>query len=279
MSTIIVFSKDRPMQLHAYLESLLLFSDVEEGDLAILFNRTPQIDYEKVVSTFPNVKWVEEKSFHVDLTNMINASNDCIMFGCDDVVFTAPFSLNVAKDVLKKSDDIFGFSLRLGVNIQPAPKDLLVSTQYLKWNWQTTTVLHYNYPWELDCTLYRKADIQSMLASFGNAIKSPNYFEGDFAKEPKKYISRPYLACFNGASKAIVITVNAVQDTHPNGFDNKKPTDIFSLCNLYNIRHNKLDIKAIAKIKNHQIHVGSNFFLLEKYDKNWESIEAQGTRK
>lgn len=279
MPNIIVFSKDRPMQLHGYLESLLLFSDVEEGDIAVLFNETPQIDYERVISSFPNVKWVKEKSFHADLVNMIEASNDYIMFGCDDVVFTSPFSLSLAKDILKKNDDIFGFSLRLGSNIQPAPEDLLVITQYLKWNWQTTTALHYNYPWELDCTLYRKSDIQGMLASFGNTIKSPNYFEGDFAIEPKKYISRPYLSCFNGESKAIVITVNAVQDTHLNGFDNKKSTDIFSLCNLYNVRQNKLDIKAIAKIKNNQIHVGSNFFLLEKYDKNWESIEVQEARQ
>jgi hypothetical protein len=32
-------------------------------------------------------------------------------------------------------------------------------------------------------------------------------------------------------------------------------------------------------MKNHQIHVDSSFFLLENYDKNWESIESQGVRK
>jgi glycosyltransferase family protein len=279
MPTVIVFSKDRPMQLHGYLESLLLFSDVVEGDIAVLFNQTPQIDYKRVISSFPGIKWVEEKNFHLDLVGMIEVSDDYIMFGCDDVVFRAPFSLNFAKDILKNGDDIFGFSLRLGKNIQPAPKDFLASTEYLKWNWQTSTEQHYSYPWELDCTLYRKADIQEMLASYGNPIKSPNYFEGDFAKEPRKYISRPCLACFNEVSKAIVITVNAVQDTHQNGFDSKKLTDIFSLSTLYNVQNNKLDIKSIANIKSNQIHVGSEFFLLENYDKNWESFRAREVPK
>ncbi|MBU3621194.1 GT-D fold domain-containing glycosyltransferase [Polynucleobacter sp. CS-Odin-A6] len=279
MSTIIVFSKDRPMQLHGYLESLLLFSDVVEEDVAVLFNQTSQIDYKRVIDSFPAVKWVKEKNFYLDLVTIIEASDDYIMFGCDDVVFKAPFDLNFAKEVLKEDDDIFGFSLRLGRNIQPTPKDFLVSKEYLKWNWQGSTDLHYNYPWELDCTLYRKSDIKKMLASHNDTIKSPNYFEGDFANESKKYISRPCLACFDGISKAIVITVNAVQDTHQNGFDNKKLTDVFSLSHLYNVQQNKLDIRAIANIKNSQIHVGSEFFLLENYDKNWESFEVQEVQK
>lgn len=270
MPSIIIFSKDRPMQLHAYLESLFLFSDASESDVKILFRETPEIDYSRVMSSFPNVNWVKEENFQTDLIAAINASDDYIMFGCDDVVFTGAFSLKFAKNVLSKNEDIFGFSFRLGSNIQPQPKNIADSQEYRKWCWYEARELHYNYPWELDCTLYRKSDIGQMLNAYGADIKSPNYFEGDFAVNAKQYISRPNLACLNETSKAVVITVNAVQDTHQNGFDNNKPTDIYSLDRLYNKRKNKLDIRAISEIGNQAIHVGSEYFLLENYDESWE---------
>jgi glycosyltransferase family protein len=275
MPTVLVFSKDRPMQLHAYLESLFLFSDIRAEDINILYKETPEIDYTRVLSEFPGVNWVKEECFHDDLLRLIGSSGDYIMFGCDDVVFTSPLNLSFAVDILKENEDIFGFSFRLGSNIQPSPKSALNLMQYLKWNWQTATELHYNYPWELDCTLYRKSDVENMLSLYDGKIKSPNYFESEFATSPKKYIFRNYLACSRESSKAVVITVNAVQDTHNNGFDNRKLTDIFTLSNLYNVQKNKLNVQAISKRPNSQIHVGSDYFLLEKYDQSWQGIRVK----
>ena len=124
MPTIIVFSKDRPMQLHAYLESLLSFSDAHENDVTVLFRQTPEIDYKRVISAFSNINWVKEENFHTNLLNAISVAEDFIMFGCDDVVFKSPFSLELSKNILCKNEDIFGFSFRLGNNIQPQPKSI-----------------------------------------------------------------------------------------------------------------------------------------------------------
>jgi len=269
MSSIIVFSKDRPMQLHAYLESLFLFSSLRQEDVAVLFFSNPQISYARVMQEFPNVRWVKEENFHKDLLGLINASKSYTMFGCDDVVFTDDFNLEFAEIVLRDNSDIFGFSFRLGANIKPLPDYIALENGYVKWNWMLASQSHYNYPWELDCTLYRKLDVLEMLNQHQGVIRSPNYFEGDFAVNPKKYINRPNLACASGKSKAIVITVNAVQDTHPNGFDDAKNTDIFSLDDLYNQQHNKLDVKAISNMGNEKIHVGSEYFLLEAFDRLW----------
>ena len=271
MPSIIVFSKDRPMQLHGYLESLLIYSDAQQKDITVLYCQTPGIEYGRVIESFPHVRWVKEKVFHSDLVNAINDSRDFIMFGCDDVLFIGAFSLEFAVNILHKNSHIFGFSFRLGVNIQPNPKSLIQDQGYIEWSWKAAKESHYNYPWELMGTLYRKTDVQKMLSKYNKPIKSPNYFEGDFAVNAEEYIDRPNLACLNDRGKLIDITVNAVQDTHPNGFDDKKKTDIFSLNNLYNINKNKLDVTAISCIKNNTIHVGSEFFLLANYDKNWES--------
>lgn len=256
------------MQLHAYVESLLLFSDAQQSDITVLFCQTPQIDYSRVIGVFPGIRWVKEENFHADLIAAINASKDYLMFGCDDVVFTGPFSLEFAQGVLSNNDDIFGFSFRLGNNIQPAPASISHTNEYLKWNWLKATEFHYNYPWEVNCTLYRKADILKMIGAYGKPIKTPNYLEGELAANARKYISRPNLACLKERNKAIVITVNIVQHTHPNSFDDKKQTDIYSLNDLYNKQNNKLDIKAIAKIGNSLIHVGSEYFVLENREKN-----------
>ena len=59
--SIIVFSKGRPMQLHAYLESLLLFSDARQEDITVLCCETEGIHYEKVMDRFAQVHWHIEK--------------------------------------------------------------------------------------------------------------------------------------------------------------------------------------------------------------------------
>lgn len=208
MPSIIVFSKDRPMQLHAYLESLFLFSNLRQEDVAVLFFLNPQISYARVIQEFPDVKWTKEENFHKDLLGLINASKNYIMFGCDDVVFTGDLNFGLAEDALRDNQDIFGFSFRLGANIKPIPENASFEDGYLKWSWLLAKQPHYNYPWELDCTLYRKLDVLEMLNQHQGGIKSPNYFEGDFAVNPQKYIHRSNLACASGNSRAIVITVD-----------------------------------------------------------------------
>ena len=270
MSSIIVFSKDRPMQLHAYLESLLYYSDAQQNDITVLYKETPDIDYTRVIKEFSSVNWIAENRFYDDLMSVIEKSDDYIMFGCDDVVFKNKFSLKYAQEVLSQNEQIFGFSFRLGKNIIPYPTSISNDNKYIEWNWKEAVETHYNYPWELDCTLYRKSDILKMLDSTNETIKSPNYLESEFANNPKQYILRPNLACLNMTSQAIVITVNRVQDTHCNPIDDSKKTDIYTLNKIYNEQNNKLDIKAIANMNNYVIHAGSEYFVLENRDKSWK---------
>lgn len=264
MPSIIVFSKDRPMQLHAYLESLLQFTNVKPVDITVLYYHNPQIDYSLVRKLFPTVNWVRETNFHLDLSNAIDGAEKYIMFGCDDVVFTSAFNLDLAEEIMQKDEAIFGFSFRLGTNIRPLPNNLSTDKRIIKWDWGESSELHYNYPWELDCTLYRKVDVLDILHCHGIEVKSPNYLEGDIAQDSRKYIEKQKMACFNEKSKAIVITVNRVQDTHCNSIDDTKNTDIHTLSTLYNKTNMRLNIKRISRIGNKHIHVGAKYFILNK---------------
>lgn len=265
MVSIILFSKDRPMQTHAYLESLFFYSDANLKKVSVLYYETKDISYKKVMQNFPEVNWVRETNFHNDLMRLIHQSDEYIMFGCDDVVFVREFNLEYAKKILENKNDIFGFSFRLGTNILPIP-----STQQtddiLIWNWKDSLCNHYNYPWELDCTLYRKSDVLQILKKKGGRIKSPNFFESDIALNTNKYIYREKMACLNKKNQAIVITVNRVQETHLNPIDTQDWSDVHTLNDMYNNKENTLDIQKIATLKNKKIHVDATYFILRKKD-------------
>jgi len=220
--SIIVFSKERPIQLHAYIESLLYFSDAKQYNITILYRKSSVCDYSKVIKIFPLINWIVENKFYDNLLKFINNANDFLMFGCDDVVFKNRFKLVYAKEILLKNEQIFGFSFRLGKNIRPLPKNASKSKNVIEWCWKNTNSPHYNYPWELDCTLYRKVDVLQMLEATNEIIYNPNYLESVFADNSSRYINRSNLACMNSKSQAIVITVNRVQDSHINPIDDKK---------------------------------------------------------
>ena len=267
--SIIVFSKGRPMQMHAYLESLLKFSDAQQEMITVLYCDTERIRYEKLMQSFPKVTWLKENKFEEDLKKVISQAGEYIMFGCDDVVFTGNFSLVKAAKYLEENTQVFGYSMRLGGNIKPMPQNLSKDDTVLEWKWDCDSQ-HYNYPWELDCTLYRKEDVVRMTMEENTAIKNPNYYEAMITPDNRKErITRPNMASNKESGCAIVITVNRVQDTHQNGFDDSMLTDIYSLDKLYNDEDNTLDIDKIASMDNSIIHVGAEYFVLRKEAKGY----------
>lgn len=270
--SIIIFSKGRPMQMHAYLESLLKYSDAKQEMICVLYCETEKIRYEKLMKAFPNVNWRKEDKFENDLKSEIENAGEYIMFGCDDVVFTGEFSITGAADYLEKNPQVFGFSMRLGENIKPYPKNLSKDENVFEWKWEGCKEQHYNYPWELDCTLYRKEDVLRMTMEEENPIKNPNYYEAMITPDNReKRIWRKNMASYRKCGKAVVITVNRVQDTHQNDFDDSMLTDIFSLDRLYNDEDNTLDIEKISSMDNHVIHVGAEYFILRKAAKGYSS--------
>lgn len=260
---VIVFSKDRPMQLNAYIESLLHFSDLSPSQIIILYRESKAIPYEKLLHKFSDCIWIKESKFDDDLREAINICNDHVMFGCDDVVFTGKLDLNKCIKYLNSHNELFGISLRLGNNISPYPEFLNKSSDFHVWDWSSTDVAHYNYPWELDATLYRKIDIQNIINQIGH-IKSPNFLESLVADRSKSLISKRLLAFEGSRSKAIVITVNRVQETHPNVVDETINYSIERLNQLFNLQNTRIDFIAISRMPISRIHVGAEFMIFDK---------------
>jgi glycosyltransferase family protein len=263
--SVIVFSKNRPMQLHAYLESLLLFSDATQEVITVIYNSDEAINYDKVKAYYRHINWRKEEHFNSDLLNVLSISSEHILFGCDDVVFTRGFSLSRISRILDENENIFGFSLRLGPNIVPKPDNIGKEAGCYEWNWRESKDNHYNYPWELDCTIYRKSDVLTLLSNVG-CLKNPNYLEERIAAVALQTISRSHLICSSEHSHALVITVNRVQDTHLNPIYQCSGSDVNELNKLYNCDNVTLNVRAIANKENNRIHVGKDYFILAKHN-------------
>jgi glycosyltransferase family protein len=162
--------------------------------------------------------------------------------------------------------------MRLGQNIVPYPSEAVYNDDIMEWNWEKSREQHYNYPWELDCTLYRKEDVERLIDTEDKVIKNPNYLEAVVTSDnSSEKVTRKHMASNKNHGCAVVITVNRVQDSYQNGFDDSMETDIYSLDKIYNDEDNTLDIEKISAKENHTVHVESEYFILRKASKGYSS--------
>ena len=123
----IVFTKNRPLQFEAYLESLYLHFPQEVIETYILYKREFfDLEYEQVFNRFSDCKVIREKDFHTDFFNILNQiKTKYILFGIDDVVYFDRVNLEVIDRCFSENrQDIFGFSLRFSCkNVQENDKN------------------------------------------------------------------------------------------------------------------------------------------------------------
>lgn len=268
--SVIVFSKDRPLQLHGYLESLLVFSNIDPSQITILYKDNPLFSYKLCRNHFPDCNWVPEENFSDNFFEILrNLKSEYVMFGCDDVVFTRPFSFEQALQNLEQDKKLFTFSLRMGKNIYPHPRGVTSSRSSLKWPWINGYWTHWSFPWELDASVYRVADVRDIVSSYNKPILNPNFLEANFYEDEvlyAKYKNCMPLMMSSDEAKLLVITVNRVQDTHQNSFDESLDSDVESLDKKYQEGF-RLNYRSLrSKIMPKKIHVDGKYLLLARED-------------
>ena len=270
MLSVICFSKERPLQLQAYLESLLHFSGLKENYISILYKESGDIKYEKLKNKYPDVTWKAETNFNSDLNKMISKAENFILFGCDDVIFKSFFDPNYCIKTLQRDDDIYAFSLRLGTHITGVP-NLNVNNRHFEWSWQGIRNPSWNYPWEVSGSIFRKSEVEVYLKHIGSC-NNPNYLEDLFYQKVYKNgkilndLKIPgKLTCFK-KSKCMTLTINRVQEEFQNEFDDSLPTDIRSLYENF-INGYRIAWESFIDTDNSVIHVNSKYFCLTRDEK------------
>ncbi len=172
---LVVFSKDRPLQLEAALSSFRRHcQDGEFVKVKVLYkadsSRMLSL-YRQVAREHPAVDFVREGDFRRDLLLLLKG-RDHIGFVVDDTVFVRRFSMREVVAALETNTDTLGFSLRLGGNttycysLDRAQKlpEFQCQEGVCKFRWPSAEC-DFGYPLELSSSVYRAQQLMPLLES------------------------------------------------------------------------------------------------------------------
>jgi hypothetical protein len=211
----IVFSRDRAMQLDAFLRSVDMHVPELFGELVVLYRATDEAfaaGYERLRAERPGVTWVAESSFRDDLLALRWEERFLVFHTDDDVYFhsVGPFELR---------DDEVCFTLRLGLNttycypldVDEQLRDAQLSDDRVSWDWGAQGPGAYSYPLALNAHVFRAVEAQDWLGRVEYA--NPNELEA--ALQALASEIRPRMASF-AQSTVVSIPANLVNETYAN---------------------------------------------------------------
>lgn len=240
--TCLIFSKDRPIQLDACLNSFLRnCSSNEKINLEVIYkcsNERFESQYKSLISEYYNIKFIKETYFKNDVLEQIRSS-DFVAFVVDDTIFVDKFSFDDVINALENHNDTIGFSLRLGINIvysypldkyQKLPDFEQLSQDIIKFHWLNAEA-DFGYPLELSSSIYRTKDILNLIGNL--SFVNPNTFESELNNKKTIFAkTKPFLLCFK-KSVAFSIPANLVQTAWRNRSSEKEDYSTEKLLQLF----------------------------------------------
>jgi hypothetical protein len=223
---VLVFSKDRAMQLEALLSSLQLHCrDPQALRTQVIFTCSTDrhsAQYRELAASYRQVAFITETDFQVQVLEALNQSEK-ILFLVDDSLFVRPFSARQLAELLDSHSEASGVSLRLGRNtvycyplerFQAIPLFETLNNGFLSYDWSLAQA-DFGYPLELSSSCYRTQDVLRVLGDRG--FKNPNELEGVLAANACNFlIPQKRLLLCPEQSLAFSCPVNIVQTSCAN---------------------------------------------------------------
>lgn len=258
----IIFSKDRPLQLHALLNSI---NDqfIEKPNKIYILYKSSKLSYEKAYLelkneiTLENIFWKDQgtRSFKTSLLEILRSFNDeIIFFLVDDIIFIRPVILS-EWTIWPPSD--FVASMRLGNHLNccfnkknvamPLPifRDLNISKEFLIWDWSNGQY-DWRYPLSVDGHFFSTSEL-TLLAELLD-YNAPNSFEACL-QQYQNIFSRRKGVCMN-ETRLFNVPANIVQDEHENihgTFTTEKALKYWS-------QGKRIDVSHFYGLKNQSVH-------------------------
>jgi len=285
---VVIFSKDRPMQLHATLASLVLHcQDLPGINVGVLYYASSKKfaqgyqELQREFSSLPGLSWVGERDFKKDLLRLVlgdhwggSASPDFqvlglrnpgrginrfVLFLVDDTLFTCPFSFAEIAAALAGCPSALAFSLRLGMNTtfcysrsspQQLPHFVATRNRSLRFRWLGAQG-DFGYPLEVSSSVFRVADLLPLLRIL--PFSNPNRLEQRLAASRVAFsLCHPDLLCFD-RSVAFCAPLNKVQTVLPNRSGDSNSYSSDGLHSLFE-QGLRIDVKALAGFEPHAAH-------------------------
>ena len=167
----IVFTKNRPLQLHAYLESLYRSFPSELIQTYLIYKvELFDAEYEQLFRRFSDCIVIRETDFHSDFLRVLDqVETKYILFGIDDVVFFDSVDIDVIDKMFDEhSEDIFGFALRFGLEFLKAGGDVMTDLSIAgqkvhRLSWKDGQTPNSRYPFELCATIYATSLVKKII--------------------------------------------------------------------------------------------------------------------
>ena len=195
----IIYSKDRPLQLHGLLKSLSKKVENLSG-VHIIYNAETEeylkaynevfCQFDSIITTSVNDSSGFKK---VLLETLGKVKENRVFFLVDDILFTRNFNLNNLKDIDPLREV---FSLRLGEGIsycymlqkdQPLPNNFSRQNDRGNWTWSNGES-DWKYPLSVDGHVFSLEEIKIMTSSL--EFKAPNTFEEQLQNFNSSFLSR-----------------------------------------------------------------------------------------
>jgi hypothetical protein len=211
----IVFSRDRAMQLDAFLGSVEHHVPALYDEIVVLYRATTErhiFAYAVLKEERPAATWIEESLFRDDLLALRDRER-LVAFHTDDDVFFAPVQ------PFELRDDEVCFTLRLGLNTTYCyPLDLTeqlsepqIEENRVSWDWRLQGPGAYSYPLALNGHVFRAEEAHEWLEDV--AYSNPNELESALQALGEKV--QPRMGSFLH-SVVVSIPANIVNETFPN---------------------------------------------------------------
>jgi hypothetical protein len=263
----VIFSKDRPIQLTATLETLKKnWVDLENTEVYVLYKNTTLQSkklYRQIKHEFDWVKFKEERNFKTDLLDILE-NKKFVLFVVDDCIFTDNFNLVYICEDLEKIKNSIGFSLRLGKNITycyPVDKEQKLEVyfdmnhSFISFDW-THSEFDFGYPLELSSSIYQIEKIWDLLVH--NGYSNPNALESNLDWFSSKLKSKyPVLLSYN-KSRAFCVPANKVQNICNNRSMNNSKYTPEKLLEMYE-QGWRIDVSKFDKFLNNSCHQECEF--------------------
>jgi hypothetical protein len=166
----VVFTKNRPLQLDAYLESLSRYFPAGLIQTYVLYKKELfEEQYKQLFRRYSGCIVVEERDFSSDFLRLLEEINTkFVLFGVDDVVYFDAVDFEAIDRTFDSFDDIFGFSLRFGESVLDNGRDKTETIEINgrkihKLNWQQGQTKSTSYPFELCATVYRTELVKKII--------------------------------------------------------------------------------------------------------------------
>ncbi|MEZ7498689.1 hypothetical protein QO200_08055 [Flavobacterium sp. Arc3] len=257
---IVLFSKDRPMQLEALLESI---KQCISGDCQIVIQwQTSSADFEKaygqVLKKYSDIifEHVKETNFKSDLINVVkNIKFSRLMFLVDDILFVNPFSIEWLNDIdLRKN--VPSIRLWSGINYTQ-PSDSISPAPYLSpfamepwssFSWMESSG-YWSMPLAVDGNVFDTKEILFLLER--TQFKAPNTLEKAFGPYRFKFKYRKGLCLQHPI--ILNFALNRV-NIENNDFACGDEYTSEKLLDLWHLGY-RIDIKEMQKIKANSCHI------------------------